>query len=52
MSAVPPPVSSSNNNDNVGSGSLSDDETLKTLDKYIRLILSSLLIAVVVSHYH
>ena len=52
MSAVLSSVPSFNNNDDVGSDDLNDDETLKTSDKYIRLILSSLLITVVVSCCH
>ena len=52
MSVVLSPVSFSDDNNNVGSDSLSDDETLKTSDKYIRLILFSLLIIIIVSYHH
>ena len=50
--AVPPSVPSSDDNNDVGSGGLGDGGTLKTPGKYVRLVLSSLLIAVVVSHRH
>ena len=50
--AVLPPVLSSNNDNNVGFSGLSDNGTLKTLDKYIELVLSSLLITVIVSCCH
>ena len=52
MSVVLSSVPSSNNNDDVGSGDLNNDKTLKTSNKYIKLILFSLLIIVVVSHCH
>ena len=52
MLAVSSSVPSSDNNNNVRSGDLSDNETLKTSGKYVRLILFSLLITIVVSCHH